>query len=269
MRLLIDILDLAWRRKITRFSGTLFSLLFLSVIYGNVLAAIAKPKHTRYGLGIDQKFIGGVPHSIPNYCISIIAPDDGGRTSSERPNLYAYVYKYQNLRTSSKSNLGIDFRIKESQSFSRSVFRGQETIAEVGLYKMILPVANPALLNGKIQRWSMAVIDEWGEIYPAYAYIQRESNLDLEREVKGENMLLGKARIYAKYFYWYDAFDAYNQWLEVNPTDQIARRERAKLLQESRRSQCINYRYISSAKLLELIDAKSAKPIAFTQKKQM
>jgi hypothetical protein len=256
-----------WRRQIARFSGSFWGLLCLSVLYGHDLAAIAQPKHTQYGLGTDQELIGGVPHSTPNYCISIIAPDDGGRTSSESPTLYVYVYKNENLGTSSKSNLAINFRIKESQSFSHSVFRGQETISGAGLYKMILPVSNPSILNGKIQRLSTSVGDEWDEMYPAYAYIQREPDLNLEREVKSENTLLGKARIYAKYFYWYDAFDAYTQWLEVNPPDRIARRERAKLLQESRQSQCINYRYISSEKLLELIDAKSAKAIAFPQKR--
>lgn len=265
MRLLIDILDLAWRRKITRFSGTLFSLLFLSVIYGYDLAAIAQPKYSQYGLGTAKKYVGGVPASLRSYCIAIMAPDDGGRTISERPPLYIYFHKHKYADPS--SNLMLDFRVREVEALSRSLFRGKENILEEGFYKIVLPIYNLPLLNGKIQRLSTSIINELGVIDSAYAYIQREPDINLEREVKREHTLFGKARIYAKYYYWYDAFDAYTQWLKINPTDQIARRERAKLLQESRHNQCIDYRLISSEKLLELIDAKPAKPIAFTQKK--
>ncbi|NMF57769.1 DUF928 domain-containing protein [Pseudanabaena yagii] len=229
------------------------------------MAAIAQPKHTQYGLGTAKNYIGGVPASVRSYCVAIIAPDDGGRTIAERPPLYIYFHKRKYANTSSL--LTLKFRIREDESRGRSLFRGNEEIEEEGFYKIVLPVSNSSLLNGKIQLLSTSIINEWSELDSAYAYIQREPDLNLEREVKRENTWLGKARIYAKYYYWYDAFDAYTQWLKINPTDQIARRERAKLLQESRRNQCSDYRLLSSEKLLELIDAKSAKLLAFPQKR--
>jgi Domain of Unknown Function (DUF928) len=266
MRQLIDILDLAWRSKLTKFSGAFFSLLFLSVIYGNDLTAIAQPKYSQYGLGTAKKYVGGVPHSIPSYCISIISPDDGGRTISERPSLYVYIYKLKDKWTPYKSLVNLDFIMREDNHRSRRVFTGKERIFGEGFYKIKLPVSNPSILNGKIQHWSVYVTSEGIDTDRSVAYIQREPDINLEREFNREHTLFGKARIYAKYFYWYDAFDAYTQWLEINPTDQVARRERAKLLQENQHNQCIDYQYISSEKLLELIDAKPAKPIAFPQR---
>ncbi len=247
--------------------GRILSVFCLSVIYGNDLAAIAQPKHTRYGLGTDKQVTHGVPQSMPNYCISLIAPYNGGRTIFERPALYIYIYKRENARTFSKSHLGIDFRIREGKYLSRSIFRGKEKILGEGFYKIMLPISNSSILNGKIQRFSVSLFDEGDLLYTSTAHIQRDPDINLEQEVKRENTLLGKARIYAKYFYWYDAFDAYTQWLEVNPSDQIARGERAKLLQESLNNQCVNHRYFSPEELLKLIDTSSAKPIAFPQKK--
>lgn len=250
--------------------GRILSVLCLSIIYGNDLAAIAQPKHTRYGLGTDKQVTHGVPKSMPDYCISLIAPYNGGRTIFERPALYIYIYKRENARTFSKSHLGIDFRIREDKYLRRTIFRGKEKILGEGFYKIMLPISNSSILNGKIQRFSVFLFDEgdllYTSIYNSNAYIRRDPDINLEQEVKRENTLLGKARIYAKYFYWYDAFDAYTQWLEVNPSDQIARGERAKLLQESL-NQCVNHRYISPEESLKLIDTRSAKPIVFPQKK--
>ena len=86
------------------------------------------------------------------------------------------------------------------------------------------------------------------------------------KEIQPKSTILDKARIYAKYYYWYDAFDAYSQWLEQHPKDVVARREREKMLQENLSSRCVDaYSYSSFKELLKAINVKTAKAIAPNQ----
>lgn len=266
MRQLIDILDLVWRRKITRFSGAVFGLLFLSMVYGNDFVAIAKPKHSQYGLGIEVKERGSL-HAPPSYCVVAIAPRDGGRTISEYPTFYVYLLKKEDAFVTSNIT-GLIFKLYgklDIPSRNLAIFRGRvrNLDLEEGLYKINLSTVNSSVLNGEVQSWKTYLIGS-DDMFSEYAntYIQRVPDHSLFREIRSVTTKLKQAQIYAKYYYWYDAFDAYTQWLETNPTDANARRERAKMLQEIYHSP--HNRCISSEKLLKLIDeSKSAKPIAF------
>jgi hypothetical protein len=272
MRQLIDILDLAWRRQITRFSGTFLSLLCLSVLYGNDLTVIAQPKHSQYGLGIEVKETGSL-HSIPSYCVVAIAPRDGGRTISEYPTFYVYLLKRKDAFVPSNIT-GLNFKLygnKDIPIRGRAIFSGRvrNLDLEDGLYKIDLSTAYPSVLNGEVQSWKAYLLGS-DDMFSEYTstYIQRVPDPSLFREIRSATTKLQQAQIYTKYYYWYDAFDAYTQWLESNPTDINARRERARMLQEIYYSP--HNRCISSEKLLKLIDEpKPAKPIAFTQKKYM
>jgi hypothetical protein len=247
-------------------------LFYLSAFCGNELTAIAQPKYSRYGLDVEIKQTGSL-HAPPSYCVVAIAPQDGGRTIAENPSLYVYLLKrYEDYNTSLPA-LGFSFRISADKTFSsRKVFK--ETVSNLalneGLYKITLPIVKPPVLNGKVQYWTTYVIDSEG-MRSDYArtYIKLEKDANLLREIQATTTLLEQARIYAKYYYWYDAFDAYSQWLESNPTDVVALKDRGKMLQDNLlHDKCIDsYNVTSFEKLLTRIEAKPAQEIKLLPRK--
>jgi hypothetical protein len=229
--------------------------------------AISQQKTSQYGLGIKPHPQAGTLHAPPSYCITAITPKDGGRTLSQQPNLYLYLSKRKNERDIFMSELRIRLKLDEGESVLR--FRVKvENLAE-GLYKIALPVDNFPNLNRKIQHWRLNGMDtEFSYLEDTSVSIQQESNGNVLKEIQPKSTILDKARIYAKYYYWYDAFDAYSQWLEQNPKDFVARRERKKMLQENLSSRCVDaYGYISFKDLLEAINVKPAKAIAIDKTK--
>lgn len=255
-------LKLNWLRGQTKWAVFVLRLFCLPTLFGDDFIAIAQQKTSHYGLGIKPQQTG-VLHSSPSYCITAIAPKDGGRTLSQQPTLYFYLSKNKNERDRDIfiSALRITMKLDEGKSVLR--FRGKVKDLEEGLYKIALPVRNFPNLNRKIQHWTMYGIDaEFSSSEKTFVYIQQESNGNVLNEIQSTNTILDKARIYAKYYYWYDAFDAYSQWLEQYPKDVVARYEREKMLQENLSSRCVDaYRYISFKELLEAINIKTAKEI--------
>jgi len=262
-----------WQRKISKLTGAIFSLFCLSTFCNNDFVAIAQPKYSRYGLGAEIRQTGSL-HALPTYCVVAIAPEDGGRTISENPSIYIYLLKRHENYNASLHVLGLNFRISADKDFSsRRVLNEKVRNLQLnaGFYKITLPIVKPPVLNGKVQYWTTFVIDS-GRMWSDYArtYIQRETDANLLREIRGVKTLLEQAQIYAKYYYWYDAFDAYSQWLEANPNDFIARRDRKKMLQENLlHDKCDDYyRFTpSTKKLWELIEANPAKEIKLLPRK--
>ncbi|MEE3719972.1 DUF928 domain-containing protein [Tumidithrix elongata RA019] len=268
MRHLAKNLKLGWLRSQTKLAGVVLSLLCLPALFGDDFIAIAQPKPSQYGLGIKPQQTGAL-HAPPSYCITAIAPQDGGRTLSQHPTLYLYLLKNKRERDTFISELRLTLKLDEGESvLSRYMFRVKVQDLEEGLYKIALPVGNFPNLNGKIQHWAMYGIDaEFSSLEYTSAYVRQEPNGNVLKGIQPKSTMLDKARIYAKYYYWYDAFDAYSQWLEQHPKDVVARRERAKMLKENLSSRCVDiYRYISFQKLLEAIDVKPAEAIAFPLK---
>jgi hypothetical protein len=266
-------LKLNWLRGQTNWAGIVISLLCGLALFGDDFIAIAQSKTSPYGLGIKLSQETGTLHAPPSYCITAIAPKDGGRTLSQQPNLYLYLSKNKTERERNIfiSALRITMKLDESV-LSKSVFRFRgkvENLSE-GLYKIALPVDNFPNLNRKIQYWGMYGMDtEFSGSENISVYVQQESNGNVLKEIQPTSTILDKARIYAKYYYWYDAFDAYSQWLEQNPNDAVARREREKMLQENLSSRCVDvYNFSSFEKLLKAIDVKPAKAIAIVQIKK-
>ncbi|CAN1212637.1 hypothetical protein TUMEXPCC7403_20695 [Tumidithrix helvetica PCC 7403] len=82
---------------------------------------------------------------------------------------------------------------------------------------------------GKDIRWQVR-IDSGDDTNNFSGVVRLEQNDEVKQAIQQAYSDLEKARIYAGYFYWYDAFDAYTQWLDANPSDLIARRERSAMM---------------------------------------
>jgi hypothetical protein len=221
----------------------------------------------QYGLGLPKSAgSGGATRSADTEKppqIIMIVPEDGAKSFSSRPTFYWYITDLlkdqSNLNTASQkvTNL-VDFFLRDgSDQTSKPIFTVQGKIDKPGLYKFTLPENSPELVTGKVQGWQIRWQINGNPLINVKATIRRDQDLVVAKAIAEAKTDLEKARIFAKNAYWYDAIDAYTNWLIKNPKDTVALTERGDLLKSGFK----NHRAFSNdqqaniAKLLTKLDA--------------
>jgi len=234
-----------------RYIKLIFLLIFLSAIGWYLPMAVQSRASSFYGLGIKPQFSSGGGSRCGDYnnlvAVDLLAPNDGGRTLASRPTFYWYIEHKSGLNNHPK----IEAKPKKSKVnfFLRDGFdRKSQRIFEVSsqatqvnqkgtLYKFTLPSTAPLIDIDKIYIWQIRYIDMTdSEVNPSQinvrTFIKRESNQSVMSQINNASTDLLKARIYASNAYWYDALDAYSNWLDENPSDRQALNERMRMLDE-------------------------------------
>jgi Domain of Unknown Function (DUF928) len=195
----------------------------------------------QYGLGLPKSAgLGGATRGdLP--LLTILVPDDGGKTLSSRPTFYWYIAPPDIAPTNSatvpqventKSPFQVTFILRDSNGReSKPIFMAEGKGEEPGLYKFTLPENAPELVKGKVQRWQIRWQGNGGTAQvDVNAAIRYDDDPVLVKEIATAKNDLEKAKIYAKKAYWYDAINAYTSWLSKNPKDEVAIAERSNLL---------------------------------------
>lgn len=232
----------------------------------------AQSRRTSYGLGLPKTATtGGATRGELPLAI-VLAPRDGGRTLSARPTFYWFV---SSASSNARKPFKITFYLRESPDIAaKYVFKGEGKSTTQGFYKFTLPASAPALEVGKVQRWQVrlelrendervntdrANIDRRvnNEQFNLNALVKlTEAPAEVQKGLNGAKTELDKARVYAQYGYWYDALHAYTNWLDSNPNDTVARKERSDMFAEIFQSDSAIAPTLS--KLLHQIDKKPA-----------
>ncbi|MEE3719449.1 DUF928 domain-containing protein [Tumidithrix elongata RA019] len=191
--------------------------------------AIAKPPTSPFGLGLDFFQVSRGISRCPTTIIgNAIAPEDGGRTLSSKPTFYLYV---ENLEGSQAKSYRAIFFLREGSTVqSKIAYRVVGNSKKLGLLKFTLPDDAPGLPMGTDMRWQVRLELPYNNEININSFVRLEQNAEVTRAIRQASSNLEKARIYAHYYYWYDAFDAYSQWLEANPSDRTARQERSAMM---------------------------------------
>jgi hypothetical protein len=230
-----------------------FVTIFLSTISWCGQVTGQSKSNSSYGLGtLPNQFPEGQVRcgDLTNLVsIDLIAPDDGARTLSERPTFYWYVEHKSLASKNSKpvsynsNNFYMDFFIRVGFARNaKSIFRSRSEVTpkvKSGLYRFELPANAPSLEVNKIYSWHIRYMqpsahdqsDVTNQI-DIRAIVKRESNPSVIKKVQAASTHLEKARIFAENLYWYDAFDAYTKWIDVNPNDKDALQERLAMLDQ-------------------------------------
>lgn len=221
-------------------------LIFLSGISWCLPMTVQSKASSFYGLGIKPQFSSGVRLRCGDYnnlvAVDLFAPDDGGRTLASRPTFYWYIEHKSRLNNpdtktkSKKFNVGFILRNGfDRQALKIFEVRSQATqVNQKGtLYKLTLPSNAPLIDIDKIYTWQIRYQDTtYGSQIDVKTFIKRESNQSVMDLINSASTDLLKARIYASKAYWYDALDAYSKWIDANPSDQQALKERMQMLDE-------------------------------------
>lgn len=236
----------------TQFSKYVLVTIFLGTISWCRQALGQQNSSSSYGLGIVQKqsYIGQVRCADLANLVSIdlLAPEDGARTLSERPTFYWYIEhkllaSKNTTQVSYGNNFYVDFFVRDGFARNaKSIFRSRSEVTpkvKSGLYRFELPANAPSLQINKTYSWHIRYIqpssqdnsDITNQI-DIRAIIKRESNPSVMERVQAASTHLDKARIFAENLYWYDALDAYTKWIDVNPNDTAALRERLAMLDQ-------------------------------------
>ena len=232
----------------------------------------------QYGLGLPKSAgTGGATRgNLPQ--ITMLVPEDGAKTLAARPTFYWYIAA-ANLAPSTtvpkvddgKNSFKVTFFLRDGNAVTaKSVFVAEGKAEEPGLYKFTLPEAAPELVKGKVQRWQIRWQTNAGvSQVDVNSPILRDDNPAVLKAIALSKSDLEKARIYVKNVYWYDAIDAYTNWLSANPQDEVARTERSNLLKEGFKTHTAfsKKQQGNITKLLNKLDAsKSAIAIALQTK---
>jgi hypothetical protein len=221
--------------RITKFSFGVGAVCLAVAIAATTLIAPtnAQTKRSKYGLGLPKvTSSGGVRGNVPS--MILLAPIDGGRTLSPRPTFYWYVSS--DVATKKPYQLRFNLRDREGES----VFKIETSSTKTGLQKFTLPDSAPALKVGKVMRWQLRLTTDLTSSsndmlsYNALIELKPPSSSGVKQDLEKAKNGLEKARVYAKYSYWYDALDAYTNWVESNPKEASeldnSRQERTRMI---------------------------------------
>lgn len=240
----------------------LFRLVSLSVLLGALVNGMSyrspafaqsQTPHPRvYGLGIFPK----LPSAGQSRCadlrnivyLDLLAPKDGAKTIAPYPTFYWHI-DHKSINEANETNetntdksFYVDFILREGSDIkAKMIFRSRSESPiskQSGLYRFTLPQNAPPLQVGKTYMWQIRYTQSvygdksLGDQINTRAIVKLETNASVTDKIKDASTDLDKARIFAQNLYWYDALDAYTQWIDTHPHDPEALSERLSMLDQ-------------------------------------
>jgi len=170
-------------------------------------------------LGLESSKVKTLP------ILALMVPEDGAKSASNRPTLY------WNMILNKPQDYTLTFFLQETAEENSKVILEQEIVVNKGgLYKFQIPQsidANTSRRWGVRCKWASGVIITANGILSVV-----EPKPEVTVALNAAKTDLDKAKIYAANGYWYDALDAYTQWINSNPQDAIAIQERSNVITE-------------------------------------
>jgi len=191
----------------------------------------------------------------PQPLLTLITPEDGGRTANAQPTLYWYLYDQPKQMSSFTNDLEhhvnetdetthttesqdcfvgqLRVILTEEQKDTATIFQTKLTTMKSGLSSFKLPIA-ASLQPSKSYRWEITLPAQQNELEEDVivsgwiVYSPPESSL--QKSLMRALTTRDRAKIYAEAGYWFEAIDDYTRWLKLNPNDLKTRSARNEIL---------------------------------------
>jgi len=204
------------------------SISVLSIFFG--LAAIAAPAKKPYGLGIPiSSGTGGAVRSIANSLLIPLAPEDGGRTATERPTFYWY------LPSSNNFPYKVIFELRDPTDNNGTViFKAEGIATNAGLYKLTLPQNSPALKPERVYLWQLRLRGSTASsnLQSIGSIVLTKVDEDMQKAIAKASTNNQKAQVFSDNGYWFDALNIYTSQIDSGSKDQTAAQMRASMIKE-------------------------------------
>jgi hypothetical protein len=210
--------------------------------------AIAAPTKKPYGLGVPiSSGTGGAVRSIANALVIPLAPEDGGRTATERPTFYWYLPKSANFPYKTI------FELRDPSDQNGDVVYRAEGIADKsGLYKLTLPQNSPSLKPEKVYIWQLRLRGSTASsnLQAIGSIMLSKPDGDIQKAISQATTNVEKAKVYSNYGYWFDALNIYTNQIETEPKNQTAYNMRTEMMLEVFTPKSADSEAIANAKSL-------------------
>ena len=113
---------------------------------------------------------------------------------------------------------------ESAEENSKVVLEQEITITRGGLFRFQIP---QSIDPNTSRRWGIKCTWPLGKIVAGNGILAfTEPQPEMKLALESAKTSLDRARVYASNGYWYDALDAYTNWIKANPNDAIAIQER-------------------------------------------
>lgn len=188
-------------------------------------------KQAIYGLGLPKTAgTGGSvrlkdePGNKTLPILALMVPEDGARTVSSRPTVY------WNMILNEPQDYKLTFFLQETaEEDSKVVLEQEVTITKGGLFRLQIP---QSIDPNTSRRWGVKCKWPSGRVVTGNGILAfTEPKPEMKLALESAKTDLDRARVYASNGYWYDALDAYTNWIKANPNDTIAIQERGTVIE--------------------------------------
>jgi hypothetical protein len=157
--------------------------------------------------------------------LALMVPEDGAKSASDRPTVY------WNMILNKSQDYKLTFFLQETAEETSKIILEQEiVITKGGLFRFQIP---QTIDTSTPRRWGIRCKWTDGKIVAANGLISvTEPKPEVKLALNTAKTELDKARVYASNGYWYDALNAYTNWIESNPQDAKAIQERGDVIAE-------------------------------------
>lgn len=177
-------------------------------------------------MGGGTRGVGGMPLLIA------IAPDDhAGLTMWDQPSIFWYVSP--NAPEGATYKMKIEFTLIDEKNIKPMVEAELGRIKGVGIHRVKLADYGARLQKGAVYEWSVSISEEGAsrsQDIIAGGAIQLMEPLGALREKISKADKRDLASIYAEEGFWYDAFSALADMMEMYPNDKSLRDQQEALL---------------------------------------
>ena len=159
------------------------------------------------------------------FVLAVLAPDQGGLTTSEQPSLYWFISK--------STSLAVEFTVTDSQNVEPILETRLPSPITAGVHQIRISDFNIHLAPGAAYQWFVSIVPDAGRRSKDIMTGGIIERVEMPEALKGKIAQAAKSdlpSLYAEAGLWYETIAAISELIDAAPQDQTLRNQRTALL---------------------------------------